>query len=288
MFARSIAAGLGVLLLAAAAEAARYCGTVFSGGVSVRAAHLIAVESGAVTESDSTGRFCFADLQGVTATLRIFAIGFAPEERLVTLGDGAPALRVELVPLRGGGGGGWSVGGGSPETPGPSTDRGAGVAAAGTAAAAPPDSLTDLDAGGLGVPLLYLPADSVWIRDTKHKGKGWEELLEARRALHEAPAAAGGPARAKAWRLIAAQVRDVRLQWCNDERPIRNALSDDACAYLDRAYATATVRSAVAAGSASLDREMRLYLEKRAQSSVPDEATWAAATLQTVAAIPKK
>jgi hypothetical protein len=136
------------------------------------------------------------------------------------------------------------------------------------------------------VPLLYLPADSVRIRSTKKKGKAWEQLNELRHALHEAPEEADAAGRAKAWRSIAGQARDLRLHWCNDERPVRNALPDATCDYLDRAHATAVVRAAVSDGKSSIDRETRLYLEKRSQSAAPAEAAWAAETLKRAAAQP--
>lgn len=271
---------VGLASLAPAAAAARLCGTIRSAGSPVAGAHVVVIERGLLASSDSTGAFCVEGLESGTFTLRALAIGYQPGERVVSTLDSA-AVHFELVPLRGVGG--WSASGSGSRDTGGSTGT---PAPRISAALAPADTAGRPESRDL--PLLVLAADSAWLF-AKHKGSHWDSLIVMNdQLLRGAPAGDAGQ-RASYWRRFGERLADLSLRWCNAERPVRHALSPEACFYLARARAIAEARGAYLRGK-DVSRSTRVYLQSLTSSSDRRVSEWArgmlAATSSRRAATP--
>ena len=270
MAAAAAAVVLGGALAAAATAAERVCGTVLTGGVPVRGAHVAAAERGLVALTDSTGAFCFERVETGGLVLRVFALGFQPAERLVAVAPAMEPVRFELQPLRGGSGS-WT-GGGSDASATPA----AGVSGA-TDPARPGAALF------AAVPMLVLPADSAWLAAI-HKDAKWDTLKSVHLALEGKTGQP--PLQPGTWRDLGERIHDLRLRECEGERPRKRPLGKTACAYLERGAAVAELRAARLTGKQP-SRDTRLYLEQLAGGHDPQASAWARGLLTAAKAPPE-
>ena len=268
----------GVLAALSAADAGAgllLCGVVRSGGAAVRGANLVVLERGATAVTDSSGSFCFDLAEPGVVTVRAYAVGFEPGERVVSATGTGATVRLELTPLRGSSGGPL---GDVPTSPG--------VRGVEVLETSPSPGQAQDDARGklreqfmASLPVLLLPADSSWLLG-KHKGAHWDSLF----VLHDRLRGRGmGDAALDpgAWRKLNDRLEDLYLPWCADERPRKHSFGDAPCAYLNRGIALTEARTA-ALTAKPLSRNTRVYLQRLAGSGDPRVAAWARLVLARV------
>ena len=249
------------------------CGVVRSGGIAVRGANLVVLERGSTAVTDTSGAFCIDLAEPGVVTVRVFAVGFEPGERVVSATGTGATVRFELAPLRGAAG--------SPLGDTPSSAPREESVPPRPAATPASDPRSAIREGFLSsLPVLVLPADSAWLAG-KHKGAHWDTLFvlhDRLRARNLADAAALDPS---TWRKLQTRLEDLHIPWCADERPRKHSFGNAACAYLARGIALAEARAAALAAK-PLSRNARVYLQRLASAKDARVSSWARQVLARV------